>query len=287
MKVNATKYACKNFVKKSCPERISDSVRIKGIRGSEKQREDLALDLNNKFFSIISDAFREKLKTRQKPILQASDIKQAIKKVLPKASIDVICEKNLDCVGYTEPQLNIKQRKFTGITLYLKSGVRRGLDEATLRHEMLHVFDYLTQPKTLARNNGSCLVGKIKSYTDNKDLEHFNFYDKVIYAPKKFKEDKIETECLKTRIESHFKKLNSSSEEKIEILQNWRCRLKSEVRAYSDEAPLANKNNPKQYIQETVGYLFMEPKIKLLEKMLKDEIASVRNLNAQKWGVKQ
>lgn len=282
MRINSLENASKHFIQKVCPERVASCARLK-IRGSEKQREKLKVELNDTFSKIIKESFDKKIKEKQKPSLNHQEILDCIKQILPTINIRVGKERQAGINGGVKTLLD-STKKVVGFALKLKSDVKKGKNEETLRHEMNHILDFVTQPKTLARYNTDSLVGKLANYNENRDLTHFAFYSKYLYMPKTRKSDEQEIKFLAKKINEHFEKLKAPPEEKIEILQNWRYSLKAEKNAYWDEANYMYKENPKQYLLVSYGDFLHEPKIKLVEKFLKDEITAVRQESAKKYG---
>lgn len=275
----------KKSISKSSPGRLSSSAKLSGIKGSESQRSKMAYDLNNKFFDLINDQFEAKIKTGQKAKLNNEEILSVIKKVIPDVNVSV---KKFTGKGVAmmETIFDKQRKKAVKFELLLKNGITKGVNESDLRHEMRHLLDAVTQPKYTARNNTMCLVGRLKNYSDKIDDKHFEMFDKLLYAPKKFEDSKMETIYVKETLNEYFKKSKTPTEEKIEILQKWRYDLKTEVNAYIDEAQLADKLNPKRYIKETVGEFFLLQKIEIIEEILKKEITGARKLNAENIGKK-
>ena len=274
-----------NLAKKApYPERIASSVRMPGVKGTEAQRSQLACELNDKLFKIVEDAFWRKTKKKEVPQLSERELLNCVKKVLPKVALHVKYQKDPICAAFVEPVFNAPQKTIVGLILGMKSALKKKKNEFLLRHEMRHIFDYMTQPKILGRTNTSNLVGKLKNYNHIKDMKHFDFYIGNLYRSRQCTEDQKEISLVAEHIKDHFEVLKSSPEEKIEILQKWRYGLKTEVNAYNDEAGFACKENPKKYLKESIRDYFFEGKIRLIEQLLKDEIATVRTGHAEKLG---
>lgn len=286
MVINSVKNIIKYPFQKTSIERVASSARLFGIRGTEEQRTQLALDLNNKLFKLIDDVFEQKIKINQKPILKKVELLHCIKQVIPKINIKEWFDPTMEVDGRIKPMLDKSKTKFTGFMIITKTNIEKGVNEDLLRHEMRHVFDDVTQPKILARTNTDALIGRLENYDVNTDFSHFDFYNSFLYPPKTHAEDQEEAAFLTTSIKEHFASLNTPSDEKIEILQNWRSLIKTEKNAYNDEASFVNKENPKEYLEDAYGDFFFEAKIKIVEQVLKDEISAVRKLNAEKYGYK-
>lgn len=285
--VTSSKNCGKKLLKKALTQRVSPSAKISGLKGTEGQRETLALELNDKFFESVHSLFDKKISEKKKPTLLKNEILKLLKELAPGVKVEVKYEKEQGFCGGLETLIDSSGKKIGGFLLTLEKAINKGADEATLRHELTHFFEYITQPKTIARSNTDCLVGRIENYTKKRDLKHFNFYEKVLYTPKKCKNDEKEIKRITERINKYFQKNEVSGEEKIEILQNWRSGLKSELKAYTDEAKYTSNVLHDGDFETPLDILFFEPKIKLLNKMLKKEIAGERALSEQKWGAKQ
>jgi len=292
MQINAIKMFQKklppktSFTKFAWVERVASSARLPGIKGTERQRNQLAYDLNNKLFVLINDIFESKIKMNQKPALEKNELQDCIKQIIPNIKVKVKYKKMADCIGFLEP-LADKSKKVAGYCLNLNEKLEKGINDDTLRHEARHLFDFVTQPKTIARTNTQSLTGRLENYTEKIDMKHFDFYSDKLYTDKVFKNDEKELEILTKKIKKYFNKSKTTSDEKIEILQNWRGGLISEIAAYTDEAIYMNKENPGKILDQTLKELFLEPKLKLIEQILKDEIIAVRKISAEKFGKKQ
>jgi len=150
---------------------------------------------------------------------------------------------------------------------------------------MRHIFDFITQPKMPARDNTRCLAGRLKNYGNYVEMKHYEFYDEVLYQKKSCKNSNEEIQFISEEIKKHFKKLNSPSEEKIEILQKWRSAMKTEINAYEDEADFIHKIfSLNTQLEKVEGEFLFDSKVKLVEEMLKNEIALVRKISAEKYG---
>lgn len=275
------------LAQKPYPPRIGPTVSLPGIKGNQEQRTQMAKSLNDKLFGLINDTYEQKKQAGKKPFIGKKELLTIIKKVIPNVEITMGRVEDPRCAGSVEPMLDINSKTYESLLLKMNRGIKKGNNEDTLKHEMRHVFDYLTQPKIFARYNTVALIGRMKNFTADTNFDHFLFYNSVLYGPKTHKIDKNEIKFLTKKINEHFKELETPADEKIEILQCWRGLLKTESNAYGEEAEFVCKENPEQYLKDNWGDFFFEPKIKLLEKMLKEEIAGERALSAQKYGKKQ
>ena len=287
MKVNNLKKLDKYFPYMPYPTRLAPSAILRGVKGTEQQRTELAQELNNKLFKLIDDVFEQKIKMGKKPKLDIKELLSCIKQVVPNIKIKISEKLNRDEAGTVENIFDKTKKTIVGFRLSLGGNLEQGVNENNLRHEMRHDFDSITQPKINARFNTANLIGRLPNYTDYIDDKHYNFFDRVLYQEKNYEDSQRELEYLTKKIKKHFKKLETPPEEKIEMLQTWRHSLKSEMNAYKDESEFAcNGGNVEEYMEVEIGDYFFEPKIKLIEKMLKDEIASVRKISAEKYGKK-
>lgn len=282
---SASENLIKKFASKNIPERVSSSARIAGLKGNEQQRAQLASDLNDRLFEIINDIFEQKIKSKKKPKLEKKELLDCIKQVIPDINMRVVYKKDVMYDAFIKNITDKTKKTVIGFGLNLQGAVKKGgEDEVNLRHEMRHVFDFVTQPKILARSNTDSLVGKIEDYSKGMSMYHFKFYENFFYKPQQNKNIKKEMNFLSKNVREHFEALECQPEEQIEILQSWRHLLKTEVNAYTDQTKSAFKG---EKTDETIEKFAFRPKIKLIEKMLNEEIAGIRKLNAQKWGTKQ
>jgi hypothetical protein len=165
-------------------------------------------------------------------------------------------------------------------------------------------LDFTHKSKYTAKFNTKHFSSKYKNSVKKYD----NFYFKNLYeygatcssiTPK----EKMET--LQKRMDKFFSDNKTSSGQKIEVLQNWRHSLKTEQDAYDfgfqameeiQTKRLQSIVNPKEKQYEQIlsqikdrysysskqtkeAYLFSE-KINLIENMMKEEIAKVRQEHA-------
>lgn len=284
MKIHTLNTAVQKFTA-SNPPRVASSARLSGIKGSEKQREQLALEMNNKLFEFVHEIFDQKVKEGKKPAIYKRDLLKCIKKIAPDVDIKVIYEKKDDCNGSLANVFDNANNTIKGFVLAIRGAVKKDENEHTLRHEMRHFFDCITQPKFTARDNTQTLLGRLENYTEIKDTKHYNFYDSVLYNYKKFQNDETENKYITGRIENHFEKNETTPDEKIEILQNWRHSLKAEVNAFSDGVKaIKDISNPQAAARKILNQFFFVPKIEIVEEMLKNEINSVRKACAKQYG---
>jgi hypothetical protein len=285
MKINIFKNIGKYFThQSSCAGRVASSAKMLGIKGSATQRAQLAGELNDKLFRIIGDEFVRKMAKSKKAKLSKEELARCINKIVPGVKVVIKSEKNPRCLGSLDQILS--RKKVTGYILRLNDDVKKGENESILRHEMRHLLDYATQPKLSARSNIGAIIKKLGNGSDSRMVRHWDFYSDTLYEKKVYEDNQKELSELVKKVNFHFKALRTPAEEKIEILQNWRNGLKTESNAYADEARFACKKNPDKYTEKDVGDFLFEGKIKMVNQMLKDEIAAVRKESALKFGPK-
>jgi len=287
MKINNLKFLDKYFPYMPYPKRIASSARLSGIKGSEQQRNEMIEGLNNNLFKLIDDAFEKKVKKGEQPLLCGKEILKCVKKVIPKIKIKISSENVSGFDAFVENIFDKNKKTIIGYAFSIPETIKKGSNDELLRHEMHHILEEAVAPKMAARSNTENLIGRLKNYTVYKNEEHLYFYEDNLYQKMSFKNTQEEIKYLNTIIKNHFKGFKTPSEEKIEVMQTWRHLLKSELNAYTDQAKFACKEKtPDEYLKDKYGDYLFEPKIKLIEQILKDEIAGVRKISAEKYGKK-
>lgn len=186
MNISVIKNTSKYIEKKAHPERVAPSARLAGIKGTDQQRAQMALELNDKLFKLIHDIFEQKIEINKKneyPSLTKKELMNCIKQVTPGVKIKMRYENRLGYFGSVERIFN--KNKITGYVLSIKGKVKKRINEVPLIHEMQHIFDFITQPKMNARFNTDCLIGRIENYSRFRDVFNYKFYQDNLYATKR------------------------------------------------------------------------------------------------------
>lgn len=247
------------------------------VKGSVKQRaamaenlffdfcKNISLNIGNKdrlSTAVVKDCFQNTLPS--KVCIQFSDI--------GKSFYDGDCRYD----GFTGYMVRGKNRKVVGYNVFLpldeskKNIELKNLD--ILFHEIQHVYDYITNPKTFSRG-----------FYVPKRLQ--NFYNEKIYPKDAVKLDKLET-----RIQNQIKRIPYYK--RIDFLQEVRNALQSEINAYKAEeiysvfSLMHPQHMPEKNVFGAVEYFKFQEKLAICQKVLKRELRALREENKQLFGGK-
>jgi len=223
-------------------------------RGSEKQR----YSLSNNYFKTL----REKV-LNKKDVLTLSDFKEMINSVLPENNINLniveIKDKNLAGSLMIVPQIdgsptkiNITQR---GFVMKLPMKNERITDKLTALHEARHFFDHICNPKTII-NRSYKLCENNKAYDKRFEIfEMFmrNYDDNIVM--KDFRQD------VRRRIS------DLDSYVIIDLLQDLRGSLRTEINAYNGDIKLLIKNPVKNFQKILASLYFINCQAKFKQKL--------------------
>ena len=242
------------------------------VKGSVKQRaamaenlffdfcKNISLNIGNKdrlSTAVVKDCFQNTLPS--KVCIQFSDI--------GKKFYDGDCRYD----GFTGYMVRGKNRKVVGYNVFLpldeskKNIELKNLD--ILFHEIQHVYDYITNPKTFSRGF------------------YVNFYNEKIYPKDAVKLDKLET-----RIQNQIKRIPYYK--RIDFLQEVRNALQSEINAYKAEeiysvfSLMHPQHMPEKNVFGAVEYFKFQEKLAICQKVLKRELRALREENKQLFGGK-
>ncbi len=250
---------------------------LRVIKGTAKQRDAMSEKLFFDFCKNIS------LHIGNNDRLSVSVIKDCFQNTLPtKIGLQIsgvgkiFNEKSCIYDGYTGYMVRGKNRKVVGYNVFCpldeskKNLELKYLD--VLFHEIRHVYDFITNPKSLVRG-----------FFVPKRLQ--NFYDEKIYPKDAIKLDKLEQ-----RISNQIKRFPYYK--RIDFLQEVRSSLQSEINAYNCElvypifATMHPQHMPMKNIGDGVEYYNFQEKLTICEKLLKKELLAVRAENKQLFGNK-
>lgn len=247
------------------------------VKGSVKQRaamaenlffdfcKNISLNIGNKdrlSTAVVKDCFQNTLPS--KVCIQFSDI--------GKSFYDGDCRYD----GFTGYMVRGKNRKVVGYNVFLpldeskKNIELKNLD--ILFHEIQHVYDYITNPKTFSRG-----------FYVPKRLQ--NFYNDKIYPREAVKLDKLET-----RIQNQIKRIPFYK--RIDFLQDCRNALQSEINAYNAEeiysvfSLMHPEHMPVKNVFGAVEYFQFREKLAICKKLLKKELCALREENKKLFGGK-
>lgn len=247
------------------------------IKGTVKQRDAMA---ENFFFDFCRNI---SLNIGNKDRLSISVIKDCFQNTLPSK----ICMQfssigknfnNKEALydGFTGYMVRGKNRKVVGYNIFLpldkskKSLELKHLD--ILFHEIRHVYDFITNPKTLVR-----------AFFVPKKLQYF--YDDKIYPKGAIKLDKLEQ-----RLFNQIKRFPYYK--RIDFLQGVRSSLQSEINAFNAEqiyavfSSLYPQNIPIKNVFGGAKYFEFSEKVAICQNLLKKELIALRNENKQLFGNK-
>jgi hypothetical protein len=309
--------------------RVASTARIPGIKGSNETRAQMAYAKNEAFFEEISDIY---VKNNEITLDEAA---AAIKKHYPsniQFAIGPKTSNRYEGVLRTSIINNVASSYTMEVPIIERNGkkVINTLNPVDLLcHEARHFFDNIMNSKFTARRNITKLDKKLSGFKE-RSKEYQKFYDNYLYPyglgerslaiNQLSSKDKAENHIpeLKKKIMEIFNKPQVTTEEKIEILQDWRHGLKTERNAYEDGANFQHKTEIKKQIKETKenttikaalgmtaeefraklleikarelkenkykndDFGFLNDRIKLLEELLKEEIQKARKGNTDK-----
>lgn len=246
------------------------------VKGSPSQRAQLSDKLFNDFCDNISFAIKS-------DTLSINEIKDCFSQTLPsKIGFQIsdigkiFYNENFGVDGFTGYMIRGKNRKISGFNIFLpldkeKKNFHIGhLD--ILFHEMKHVYDYLTNPKTLGR--GFYVPHKLQ-----------DFYDDKIYP-----RDAVSLDKLGVRINNKIKRLPYYK--RLDFLQDCRASLESEINAFSAEkvydrfARQYPKKMLKNKVYDDIDYFNFREKLAIVEGLLRNELLKLRNENKELFGQK-
>lgn len=239
------------------------------IRGNSKKRLQISDKMFNDFCRRISEGIHSET-------ISVEDIKDTFTKTVPnKIGIQFRnIGKNFDKPDYNYDgmvsyMIRGKNRKVSGYVVMLpldNSNKLLKLENLNiLLHEMKHVYDYITNPKTL--NIGFYIPAK---------LQHF--YDEKIYP-----RDEIKLSKLALRTENAIKRRPFYT--RINFLQYCRYELLGEINAFNAEKSydIIKKEHPetikKKKIFNDIEFFQVKEKLGIIENLLKKELTKLREEN--------
>lgn len=273
--------------------RIMPSVKLAGVKGSLKQRGKLAAELNQSFFGMVQDTFHKK------GHLTLEDVSHYLKRLCPGVNLDVVQNTDQQYWGNLSFLVDITKRKYAGYKLSLncfeKSGKQIIKDINTLFHETRHFFDYVTNPLSLAKHNDKPVSVKSPDHKF-RFIKSWDFYQSKLYGNEVKDSPGItiaERKALnKKNIEEIFTVLQTPSKEKIEVLNDWREQLRTEINAWTDGITYQDLfdrkgKTPSKFAKTDIKYTieqkyFYRGKLEVIEELLAEELAKARNDNIDK-----
>lgn len=224
------------------------------LRGTEKQR----YSLSNNYLK----ALREKV-LNEKYVLTLSDFKEMIYYVLPENNINLniveIKDKNLTGSLMIEPQIKESPTKIditqSGFVMQLPMKNERITDKLTALHEARHFFDHICNPKTVVKRSYKLCENK-KAY--DKRFEIFEMFMRNY-------NDNIVMKDFRQNVKGRVSELDSDVI--IDLLQDLRGSLRTEINAYNDDIKLLMKNPVKNFQKILNLWYFLNYQAKFKQKL--------------------
>jgi len=243
--LNIEKQITREFKTFNIPSKVEPGAKLARIKGSVAQREKVADNLSKQFSTMVKDTFKFRKDIGVTPLITIREVLGFIEKLTPNLAFVIKSAKK----GCVQPLYNPSIGSVKGYKLELPfdrnsvasviySNDFERLD--TLDHEMRHFFDFITQPKYMARFSPS-------KKNAIRRTDEWNFFEKGLYPPRAENPLGLETnELIKMRlhenksarsyavkhsIQDFFQEQGASSSDQIDMLQTWRHRLKCEVYA--------------------------------------------------------
>lgn len=260
-------------------------VPLKYTQGSFAQRQIKANNLTDSLYKSLESEI-----TDDYSIFTFSGLLNKIYQVVPDKNLHFVIRTNRskNYGAYTE-YLYDRNKKIIGVGIDLP-GIKNSIRTTYipyLMHEFQHVSEQIFHPKYMARAQSlSC-----KRLLNNK---YDRFYDKYYYCiedchSEKNKKDILEN--VKIRTMNFIKKHGIS--EKLDILQDIRYCLESEINAFTVEKQTAemlkNKNLPyiKDSLYDMPKHAMFREKIEVVKEIASDLIKSERLAHANRLEAKQ
>lgn len=225
-------------------QRVAKTARLIGVTGSPAKRGKIADALGKKFSKMIEDTFERKEKAGQEPVITLDEIKSFFKELVPNVKLKIFKTRKISTHGTgfadstsTEIVEHYLKIPFTDGKNFIKKSDYENL--STLDHEKSHFLQAITEPKYIVHDTKGRL-------SEKSDKIQWDFYDTFLYkneleklnlfTQNALKEDpSLRVGAIKKKIDKFFKQNSFSTREKIDILQNWRHYLKTEVKAYKED----------------------------------------------------
>jgi len=264
--------------------RIAETAKLIGKLGNTGKRNELA----GKATYAIAEEAHKLFKENGK--LDSVEITNLFKKHAPNANIELSQLSEKGYFGFAGPKLNKDKTTIQSLIMelpFLKNGGKLTLSKEhfeTFVHETRHIMDYLFNPKFSLLNIK--LKPELKDIVSGKRFEQYeNFFNKKLYQKVSnnfslFKNDNY-LDDLGTSLQKLFKEQKTSQEERIEVLKGFKFELLTEKNAYADEFSLASlSSNSKVPKTDPQNYFGFDEKIKMLNKLLAEELENARFENA-------
>jgi hypothetical protein len=240
--------------------RVESTAKLLGCKGSEAVRTKVADDLSSRLSQMIRDTFEDQQNSGAEPILSQIALHWFLKKLAPNVNLKVSAVRpGANYHGCVTSLMTDNGKSVKGYNLEIPfdNGNFIKKDDSgklgTLCHEARHFFNFITEPKYQAKIT-------LRKIPRHKALAGWNFYGKVLYneeanalpghdfatrLKKHLVEDKAARSCeVKKNLDSFLFNSGCSPNEKIQLLQQWRHELKTEIAAYKDKY----MNTPSQRI---------------------------------------
>ena len=190
------------------------------IKGSAASRYDQAVNLLRRYSDVVLPKF-----SRRRGV-KPTELEVDLWKTLPAKTVNfrLFRDKKVGCSS-TDTLYN-GRRVPTKFEIVIKGSPKQNCtekDKNSLFHEVWHFLEFITSPKIIARTF---------SFTDNAYKKVMSFYDKFIYT-----DCARSPEVLKKNLDKLL--MRKRPLEKVNILQELRYEILSEINAYSNAEKLA------------------------------------------------
>lgn len=233
----------------SIAKRVASSAKLQCC-GSAKIRQELSAQKTAEFFNLFEQDFFIN------GGITKTQIKEALQKLCPGLSVNIRANYRAGCNGAVGKEFS--ERTVVGYNLKLPFSDYQidflpKEEIKTFMHEIRHLMDYAYNPKYIARANTMSAFDKFQGYA-SRSSKYSNFYENNIYV-RDFdgmlnSTKELRTNNFKNKLHDVFADTNITSSEKIEMLQEWRHRIKTEINAFSDGIEYSEKYNIKREIDE-------------------------------------
>lgn len=265
-------------------QRVLNTAKLPGIKGSPEARENISDKLCAKFSQMVDDKFKKQ------GFVTKEELKGFFKTLAPNVDSNIWGSfRGVLRYNFTDNTYGTINGYILEIPLtdYKNSSIKKNDYEniRNLRHESKHFFKHIVEPKYSV----SITKRKLPAYFHGEKLYEKYLYENELKNIPIFKRFYLKTNktarinFVKNKINDFFIKNTFSSEEKIDILRIWKCGLRDELSAYKSEVTKKVKVKPWQ--KKFESHFFFSEKIKIVEKMLAEEMAKAGH-DVKCWSIK-
>lgn len=280
----------------SVAERVAKSAKLSGVKGSLKQRAKLAASLNARFYGMVCDAFE------QRGEVTKEEVGKFLRELCPGVRLKITKNANKNNFGslvQIKDSAKGKIKEFIFRLPLSKSKSKKLILQnfGNLFHEARHLFDNITNPRSMAWNNIYQPLDIYENcYTNVLYNNELGLHQRVEMATNPSAAIHKRKAAIKKAILETLDEYKPTSKEKIEILEEWRNRLETEINAHTDGITYKHKfdeGHPeqtqkqsrfekKQTTEDAINsnnntQYFFRGKIEVIEELLAEELTKARN----------